>query len=188
MWPLERTKIWPTWPKSYSILNTHLISVHTKFELNCMNTFSNNGQKPQFSVILWPQEGQNLANMAKKWKFELDLVNTYLNNGQKPPFSVIVWPLEGQKLANMIPFSDLILNTQTISVHIKFELDYLNTFSDNGRKPWFSVILWLLEGQNLVNVAQKRINSEHTPNKCTHQVWFGLHEYFSRWRSETIIL
>ena len=67
-----------------------------------MNTFSNNGQKPQFSVILWPQEGQNLASMAKKWKFELDLVNTFLNNSQKPPFSVIVWPLQGQTLANMI--------------------------------------------------------------------------------------
>ena len=35
-------KIWPTWPKSKSILNIHPISVHTNFELDCVNTFSNN--------------------------------------------------------------------------------------------------------------------------------------------------
>ena len=57
---------WPTWPKSKSILNTHPISVPTKFELDCVNTFSDNGWKPPFSVILWPLEGQNLANMAQK--------------------------------------------------------------------------------------------------------------------------
>ena len=43
-----------------------------------------------------------------------------------------------------------------------FELDCVNTFSDNSQKPTFSVIFFLpLEGQNLANMAQKRINSEH---------------------------
>ena len=55
-----------------------------------------------------------------------------------------------------------------------------DTFSDDGRKPPFSVILWSQEGRNLANVAKKQINSEHSHNKCTHQVWSGLREYFSR--------
>ena len=53
----------------------------------------------------------------------------------------------------------------------KFELDCMNTFSDSGRKPQFSVILWPPEGHNLANVVQKWINSAQSPNKCTHQVW-----------------
>ena len=43
-----------------------------------------------------------------------------------------------------------------------------DTFSDDGRKPPFSVILWSQEGRNLANVAKKQINSEHSHNKCTH--------------------
>ena len=66
-------------------------------------------------------------------------------------------------------------------------LDCMNIFLDNGQKPPYSVILWTLEGQSLANVAQKWINSEHSLNECTHQVWFGLHEYFFRKWSETTI-
>ena len=51
------------------------------------------------------------------------------------------------------------------------------TISDNDRKPPFSVFLWQLQGQNGANMVQKRINSEHSSNKCTHQVWIGLREY-----------
>ena len=36
------------------------------FELDCVDTFPNNGSKPPFSAILWPLEGQNLANVVKK--------------------------------------------------------------------------------------------------------------------------
>ena len=54
----------------------------------------------------------------------------------------------------------------------------MNTLSDNGQKPQFLVILWPGEGQNLAIVAQKRINSEDSPNKCRHQVLIGLGEYF----------
>ena len=63
-----------------------------------------------------------------------------------------------------------------MGVHPQFELDCMNTFSRNRRKP-FSVILWPQEGEN---VAKKRINSEHLSNKCTHQVWIGVSEYFFR--------
>ena len=55
-----------------------------------------------------------------------------------------------------------------------FEIDLViiiphnGTFSGNGWKPPFSVILWPPEGQNFVNVAQKRIISEHLSNKCVH--------------------
>ena len=49
-----------------SILNTHQINVHTKFELDCVNTFWDNVGEPSFSVILWAIESQNLANVAKK--------------------------------------------------------------------------------------------------------------------------
>ena len=42
------------------------------------------------------------------------------------------------------------------------------TFSELGQKPPFSGILWPLEGWNLTNVAQKRINSEHSSKQCTH--------------------
>ena len=54
------------------------------------------------------------------------------------------------------------------------------TFWDNGRKPTISAILWPLEGQNLANVSKKQIDSEHSPNKCTEQVYIGLHKYFLR--------
>ena len=66
-------------------------------------------------------------------------------------------------------------------------IPYNSTFSDNGRKPPFSIILWPSESQNLANVAQKQINSEQSPNKCTHQVSIGLREYFFLCWSETII-
>ena len=87
--------------------------MHITFELNRVNTFPDNSLKPPFSVLLWPLEGQNLANMAKNTsilntrpisihtKFELDCVNAFSNNGRKPPFSVILWPLDGLNLANM---------------------------------------------------------------------------------------
>ena len=45
--------------------STHTMSVHTKFELDCVNNFSDNGWKPSISVILWSPEGQNLANKAQ---------------------------------------------------------------------------------------------------------------------------
>ena len=70
--------------------------------------------------------------------------------------------------------------THLISVHTKFELDCMNTFPDNSQKPQFSAILWPLEGHNLANMAKKQINSEHSPNKCTQQVWTGLRKYFLR--------
>ena len=96
-------------------------------------------------------------------------VNTFPDNGLKPPFSVLLWPLEGQNLANIAKNAS-ILNTRPISIHTKFELDCMNAFSNNGRKPPFSVILWPLDGLNLANVAKQQINSEHSPNNCTHQV------------------
>ena len=53
--------------KSKSILNTHIISVHTMFEWDCVKIFSDNGRKPTLSVILWPLEGQNLSKVAQSW-------------------------------------------------------------------------------------------------------------------------
>ena len=83
------------WAKMESILNTHPVSVHTKLELDWIYTI-------QIMVGNHHQEGQNLANIAKKQinanqhsatsvehKFELDCVNTFSDNGWKPPFSVI---------------------------------------------------------------------------------------------------
>ena len=102
------------WPKSKSSLNTHLISVHSKFKFNCVNTFPDNGRKPPFSAILWSKEGQNLANVTKKqidyeqspnmcthqvWIGLREYIS--LDNGQNLPFSVILWPPKGHNLANM---------------------------------------------------------------------------------------
>ena len=73
--------------------------------------------------------------------------------------------------------------TPLINVNTTFEIERViiiphnGTFSDYGQKPSFSVILCLLESQNLV---QKQTNSEHSTNKCTHQVWIGLCKYFFR--------
>ena len=78
----------------------------------------------------------------------------------------------------MSPKRESVVNTHPISVHTEFEFDCMKPFSDNGQKPPFSLILWPLEGQNLANVAQQQINSEHTLDKCAHQVWIGLCEYF----------
>ena len=45
-----RDKIGPISPKSESFLSTHPTSVDSKFELDCVNTFSYNGRKPP----VWP--------------------------------------------------------------------------------------------------------------------------------------
>ena len=99
--------------------------------------------------------GQTLDNMPQKRP----------NSGHSPNkcthqvwISVILWPLEGQ---NLWPKSESMVDTHPISMHTKFELDCVNTFSDNGRKPQFSVILWPLGGENRTKIAQKRIISEH---------------------------
>ena len=55
-WPIfshfghYRAKMRPTSPKSKSFLNTHPISVHHKFQLDCVNTVSYNGWKPTILV------------------------------------------------------------------------------------------------------------------------------------------
>ena len=61
----KRAKILPTWPKNELAVNPHPTSVDTKFELPCLNTFSDNSQKPPFAAILRPLEGQNLASVAQ---------------------------------------------------------------------------------------------------------------------------
>ena len=108
------------------------MSVHTRFESDCMNTFSANGRKLPFSVILRPLEGQNLANMGQK--------------------RINIW------------------HSHKKCVHAKFALDSLNIFSGNGQKPLFSANLLPLEGQNWANGGQKWITSEHSPNKCIHEI------------------
>ena len=70
--------------------------------------------------------------------FDIDWViiiphnDTFSDIGQKPPFSVILWQLEGQSWAKVVQKSKTILKTHPISVHTKFELVYVNTFSDYG--------------------------------------------------------
>ena len=100
--------------KANFFLNTHPISVHTKFELDCVNTFWDNDQKPPFSVIFCPLECQwpisksllDTHPIIVHTKFELDYVNTFWDNDWKPPF----WPIfsnflatRGQNWANVIP-------------------------------------------------------------------------------------
>ena len=59
--------------------------------------------------------------------------------------------------------SESILNTYPVSVLPNVDFDCVNTFSENGRRPQFSIISCPLAGQNL-DVDQKRISSEHWPN------------------------
>ena len=53
-------------------VKTPRTSVNTMFEIDWViiivynGTFTNIGQKPQFSAILWPLEGHNFANVVKK--------------------------------------------------------------------------------------------------------------------------
>ena len=56
----------------------------------------------------------------------------------------------------------------------KFEIDWVISCPDSGRKLPLSVIFGPKEDQNWVNMGQKRSNSEHSPSKCMHQVWDGL--------------
>ena len=78
----------------------------------------------------------------------------------------------------------LFVKTPLTSVNPMFEIDWViiishnGIFSDIGQKPPYHHF-------HLANVVQKKINSEHSPNKCTHQVWIGLHEHFSRYWSKT---
>ena len=68
----QRAKIWPMCPKRKLDLNNHPTSVHHKFELelDCENTFSDNGRKPPFRLIfgkkMWPLRCQNWANIAQQ--------------------------------------------------------------------------------------------------------------------------
>ena len=107
----ERAKTWPSWATSESILNTHPISVPTKFELDCVNTFLDNGRKPPFPVIcghlrakIWPTwpRSKSILNshlIREHTKFELDRVNTFSVHGRKPPF----WPTLSRYLATRVP-------------------------------------------------------------------------------------
>ena len=122
---------------------TH-ISIHTKFELDCLNTFWD-GWKPPFSVIFWPLDGQwpksksllDTYPISAHTKFELDYVNTFWDNDRKPPF----WPIfshflatRGPKLRQRHPKSESVLNTRQTNAYIKFEMNWVMTFPDNGRK------------------------------------------------------
>ena len=81
--------------------------------------------------------------------------------------------------------SGLFVKTPLTSVNPMFEIDWViiiphnGTFSDIGQKPPYHHF------HNLTKVVQKKIISEHSPNKCTHQVWIGLRGHFSRYWSKT---
>ena len=53
------------------------------------------------------------------------------------PFSVIWGALEGQ-IRSTSPKSELVLEIHPTNAYIKFEMNWKNTFLDNGRKPRYS--------------------------------------------------
>ena len=73
------------------------------------------------------------------------------------------------EIRSMAQKMESFVKTPLTSVNTMSEIDRVNiiphnnNFSDNGQKAAFS------EGQDLANVAQKWVNSEHSTNKCTHQ-------------------
>ena len=79
------------------------------------------------------------------------------------------WPLVGAKLCQWGPNA---LNIHPTSVFIRFEMEWVISFPENGRKPAFSVICLPLEGWNWVNITQKWINSEHLLSKCIQRSIF----------------
>ena len=55
--------------KMESFMKTHQISVHTKNQLGWVDSLAGGGWKQPISlnfIILWPLEGQNLANVTPK--------------------------------------------------------------------------------------------------------------------------
>ena len=83
-----------------------------------------------------------------------------------PSFSVIFWPLAGQTLAKVA--QKLIKSEHSPNKYThKFELDCINTFSDNGRKPPFPVILWPPEGQKFGQRGPKG-NQFWTLTQCVY--------------------
>ena len=61
-----KAKIRPMWPQNKPILHIYTINVHTKFDLECVDTFIlGNGRKSPFSDILWQLEGKNSATSSK---------------------------------------------------------------------------------------------------------------------------
>ena len=80
---------------------THRPGVHHKFELNCVNTFSDNGRKPaltHFQSLFGHQRAKIRATWPKSkpipdthptsvhYQFELVCVNRIWDNGRKPTF------------------------------------------------------------------------------------------------------
>ena len=77
----------PTWPKSTSILNTHLVSVNTKFELDNVNTFSDNGWKPP----LWAIFSHFLATRGPKLGQHCPPKNQFWTLSQQMPTPHLKW-------------------------------------------------------------------------------------------------
>ena len=147
-----RPRLRPNQRECGLFLKTPLTSVNTVFERDWViiilhdGTFSDIGQKPPFSVIFWPLEGRNLANVAQK------RINSE-HSSNKCTHQVWIG-LHVHFFRKWSAQRKSIPKTHPISIHTQFEQDYMNAFSDNGRKPPFSFILRPIVCQNLVNVAK----------------------------------
>ena len=67
--------------------------------------FSDNGRNSPFSAILWPPQGQNLANLAKKqinferWPFSVHTkfdLHKYVFRSEATILTHFKWPLDGR--------------------------------------------------------------------------------------------
>ena len=60
--------------------------------------------------------------------------------------------------------------THQISVHTKNQLGWVDGIAGGGIRNnhiyLISLIIWPLQGQNLANVAPRRLSCKHEPNKC----------------------
>ena len=85
-------------------------------------------------------------------------MDSLAGGGRKQTFSphfINSWSLECKNVANIAQKQiSCDMNTHSTSTYTKFELYNVKTFSDNSKKPPFSVIYLPLEGQNLADMAQ----------------------------------
>ena len=125
----QRIKIGPRWPQSESLLNTHPKSVHHKFEVDCVKTFWNNGQKPMFWPIfshLWATRGPKFDPRGLK----ANQFWTLTQQMHRPNLKVIEWllfqirdPILVKRELNML--CNLLIN--------QLSSGYLKSFKKSGK-------------------------------------------------------
>ena len=119
--------------------------MHTKFELDCVNTFSDNGRKQAFWPSLshfWPQKDQSPANVAPK-----RIISEHPSNKYTTSLNWIAWLLLQTMVGNhhFDPFSVIFLVTRGPKLSLRRpKANHFWTLNKQMHTPNLKLIEWLL--------------------------------------------